>query len=99
MGQTRTLSVLRLDRRVAFQDVDFIVAEVAAEELELDDADLVEEVVVVVVVLVDHELEVLAGHTQVYRLELPRLEAALFVAVQREVAKSAEQEVRVAWSH
>ncbi len=67
-GQARSLAVLNLQVLGAFKCLYFIVAKVTPDELEFNKAYLIEEIVVVVVGLVQHKLEVLAGNSQVHCL-------------------------------
>jgi len=75
------------------QCLHFVVAQVSAQELELNKGNLIEQVVAVFVAPVQHEFEESARDAQVHRFQLARLETRLLVAVEREVAEAAEQEV------
>ena len=77
---------------VSLQGFDFIVAEGPPKELQLHKADLVEQIVAIVVRLVHHQFEVLAGYTQVHRLQFSGLVSTLFVVIKAEVAESTEDE-------
>ena len=72
---------MRLHAWGALEGVYLIVTEVATYKLELDKAHLVEQVVIVVVVLMEHKFEELASYTKMDCLELTRLESRLFIAV------------------
>ena len=63
------------------EGVYLIVTEVATDKLELDKTYLVEQVVIVVVILVEHKFEELASYTKMDCLELTRLESRLLIAV------------------
>ena len=75
------LSVVRLHSWGALEGVNLIVTEVATDKLELDETHLVEQVVIVVVILVEHKFEELASYTKMDCLELTRLESRLLIAV------------------
>lgn len=93
--EARPLPILHLQVLISLQGFDFIVAKGPPQELQLHQADLVEQVVAVIVRLVQHQFEVLARHTQVHCLQFSGLVAALLVAVKTEVAEAAEDEARV----
>ena len=93
LRQPWSLPIIRLQRVRAFKRLDFIVSQVAADELKFDDADLVEEVVAVFVTAVQDELEEGASHAEVHCFQLSRLEARTLVAIEREVPQSAEEDV------
>lgn len=53
-----------LSLHLLFDGLDFVVAQISAYELELDDRHLIEQIVVVFMAAMQHELEKLAGHAQ-----------------------------------
>ena len=89
-GQSRLLPILSLNTRCVLKCLYFIVAEESSNELELDNADLVEKIITVVVTLMKDKFEVLTADAEMHRFELSRLEAGLLVTIQREVTESFE---------
>ena len=75
------LPVVRLHAWGTLEGVYLIVTEVTTDKLKLDETYLVEQVVIVVVVLMEHKFEELASYTKMDCLELTRLESRLLIAI------------------
>ena len=76
-------------RRLA-EHCSLVVREVAPEDVQRHQADLVEYVLVVLVILGEDDLQELAGALNVHSLHLSRLEVGLHVVVEGEVAELLE---------
>ena len=65
-GQSRLLPILSLNTRCVLKCLYFIVAEESSNELELDNADLVEKIITVVVTLMKDKFEVLTADAEMH---------------------------------
>jgi hypothetical protein len=85
--------------RHVLQHLDLIFTQTSALHIDLHQTDLVEWVVVVLVVFVQHQFEILTSHVYVNRFQLTRLVISSSVVVQSKVTQFSKQDFCSSWSN